>query len=487
MTTFHHLGLTPKSVHNYRIRAVNAGGASQWSALIIAKTLPNPPLAPQNIKAVEEREIITLLWNTAIDAETYDIEINGRVVGNVRESRFVDDGISPDTERVYRIRGRNEGGIGEWSIALTARTLPLPPTIPDNLTTIATSNEITLSWDASFRAERYEVEIDGVTIQSVEGIGYMHRTLPSSSRHSYRIRAINRGGFSQWSRSIQATTLEDVQNSFTNVVVIVTNRTITLSWDAVGNGVGYEVEVDGNIVDNGTSTIFKHTQLLPKSQHSYKVRPKSGNEIGSWCTDLTLSTLPDPPEAPKNLSAESDYTEIQISWEAVVGAEAYDIEIDGETVQTVTENSYVHRELIPGTQHSYRIRAKNLGGVTAWSNALTKSTQTPTFTINGEVDQHYYLILTAAGIQDFTGITFKLIYDPTELEVVDLYDKTEQDELVENGRIPGTNLSVTYKPGEIIFTVEKSITPGKTWSGEINTIIFKSKANGPIYVDYNIE
>ncbi len=66
---------------------------------------------------------------------------------------------------------------------------------------------------------------------------------------------------------------------------------ITLNWSLVANATGYEVEVNGKVVDNKTSTTFVHSGLTPKTQYQYRVRAKNNAGVSSWSEITTLTTL----------------------------------------------------------------------------------------------------------------------------------------------------------------------------------------------------
>ncbi len=69
----------------------------------------------------------------------------------------------------------------------------------------------------------------------------------------------------------------------------VTATSITLTWSSVANANGYEIEVDGIIKSNGTSTIFVHDNLSPGSQHTYRVKIKNAGAV-HWSETVTLTT-----------------------------------------------------------------------------------------------------------------------------------------------------------------------------------------------------
>ncbi len=87
-------------------------------------------------------------------------------------------------------------------------------------------------------------------------------------------------------------------------------------------------------------------------------------------------TIPQVPAVPTGLTASAASTsQINVSWSSVSGATGYDLEVDG-TVRSDVTNPYAHTGLGAGSSHSYRIRAKNSAGTSAWSSIVSASTQT---------------------------------------------------------------------------------------------------------------
>ncbi|MDQ4682662.1 fibronectin type III domain-containing protein, partial [Stenotrophomonas maltophilia group sp. RNC7] len=108
------------------------------------------------------------------------------------------------------------------------------------------------------------------------------------------------------------------------------------------------------------------------------------------------------PDAPIGLEAYAANNSIELRWARVEGATGYDVEIDGETIDNGMKEMYIHENLLPGTSHLYRVRAKNITGVTAWSPSITQSTTTPTYIVDCEVNKEIDISLLAINTQDFS-------------------------------------------------------------------------------------
>ena len=64
---------------------------------------------------------------------------------------------------------------------------------------------------------------------------------------------------------------------------------------------------------------------------------------------------------------------ILIVWSQVSNCDEYELEVDGEIINCKDTDSYHHYNLVAGTNHSYRVRAKNSYGVGEWSDIVYKT------------------------------------------------------------------------------------------------------------------
>ena len=165
--------------------------------------------------------------------------------------------------------------------------------------------------------------------------------------------------------------LPDAPSESTGINSVTTNTSITVTWDSVADVTGYEIEVDGEVIDNSTQTTYIHNGLVPGSQHTYRVRTKNIGGSGAWSTALTKLALIAPPT---NVVTSSKSNQITITWDAIEEATGYEIEADGEVIDCGANTSYTHSGLISNTTHTYRVRAKDAIFQGEWSVMLTKQT-----------------------------------------------------------------------------------------------------------------
>lgn len=485
--TYTHYGLLPESTHIYRVRAKNSGGYSDWSEYIHVTTLPNPPIPPDQISTIITKNTIQIEWEPDIKADRYEIEADGFISNNGLSALYLQEGLVPLTTHQYRIRGVNSGGTGEWSQVFNITTYPYEPYVPENVMATADKNTITLTWYMAAYASSYEIQIDGTTIVEAEDTSYEHSELLPGTNHTYRIRSKNISGLSEWTSPVTISTSFDTGSAvtaITNVAAIVTTDSIVLSWDESAFLCEYEIEVDGQLTDNGRNTAFAHTGLLPGTYHEYKIRVKNIETPNDWCVVLTIASLPEPPNRTNMTDYYATNNSIQLWWEPVEGAVSYDIEADGELLANITDITYIHEALLPGVSHQYRVRARTLLDVSPWSDLFEVAASTTTFEVQCAAGEEFDYSLLAMNVQDFSGVKYVVSFNEEELEIVDLCTFTPAKDTMQSGAIPGTNLFVERMEGTIEFTFTENIAPGTCWSGELTTIRFKSRNGNTTYIGF---
>ncbi|MGL4990290.1 MAG: TIM-barrel domain-containing protein [Sarcina sp.] len=80
------------------------------------------------------------------------------------------------------------------------------PTNIDILEETITGETIDLAWDAVAGATGYEVEVNGVIYRDIKEAKYKSRELEAQKDQKYRVRSVNKDGYSAWSDEITATT-----------------------------------------------------------------------------------------------------------------------------------------------------------------------------------------------------------------------------------------------------------------------------------------
>jgi len=410
-------GLAANTDHTFRIRSKNAAGVGAWSDLISGTTLLNTPV----LKATSEETAINLTWAEVTDATKYEIEADGAVVATVEQSSFTHTTLLPGTAHKYRIRALTGSNTSAWTAILTQSTIPASVT---GLTiSSATNVAIALKWTAVTGATGYDLEIDG-TVVPVTGVAYTKSGLVANTDHTFRIRSKNAAGTGAWSELINGKTLLN-----TPVLKATSEETaINLTWVAISDATKYEIEADGVVVAMVEEPSYSHTGQLPGTTHKYRTRALTETNTSAWTALLTQSTIP----ATVNGFMLNTATPVAISmkWSPVTGATAYDLEIDGAVI-SVSGAAYTKSGLLPNTDHTFRIRAKNAAGIGSWTEIVTASTQLNVPTTLKAVPQETAVTLTWNEVAGATKY---------EIEADGLVVATVSDPLyVHNGLLGGTS------------------------------------------------
>ncbi|MCP1137443.1 fibronectin type III domain-containing protein [Paenibacillus polysaccharolyticus] len=359
-TTYNKTGLTPNTEYTFRIRPKNAGGPGSWSQAITGTTQMSTPVIQTNAT----QEEIILVWPAIEGATSYEVEVDGVVIGGITEPIYTHTALKAGTVHKYRVRAINSNNTSAWT-AVKSQT-----TLPDSVSGLAintvTNVAIALKWNAVSGATGYDLEIDG-TVVAATGTAYTKSGLSANTDHTFRIRSKNAAGVGAWSELISATTLLN-----TPVLKATSEETaINLTWVAIANATKYEIEADGAVVATVEEPSYSHTSLLPGTAHKYRVRALTETNTSAWTAVLTQSTIP----ASVSGLAINTVTNaaIALKWNAVTGATGYDLEIDG-TVVAATGTAYTKSGLVANTDHTFRIRSKNAAGVGAWSELISATT-----------------------------------------------------------------------------------------------------------------
>ena len=291
--------------------------------------------------------------------------------------------------------------MGECSIEsscywLSGAILPAIPTAPSNLTAISESDTaVRINWhdnsgnESVFDIQRKNAQGDFSHIASVYGnsVTYLDNTVSGENSYTYRVRAYNVGGNSDFSNTINITTPPIAP---TNLIATTPSSTsVHLTWtDNSSTEDGFEVwqskdsgswQLKVSVGSNVTSTDI--TGLAELSNYCFKVRAYNSNGESNYSNQSCSKTLPNPPT---NLQASpSSSVSIYLAWhDNSSGEDGFEIwqQQSGGSWQlntTVGKNITVAEisGLNPGTNYCYKVRAYCSALKSDWSNTACATTQ----------------------------------------------------------------------------------------------------------------
>ena len=432
---------------------------AKYAAPVLAPEAP--PATPSGAFAQATSEsAIGFTWTHTPGATGYDVEVDGVVVDNGWNRRYTHTGLEPLSEHTYRVRAKNAYGVGAWSEPVVGMTEATPAT-PALLTATAVGSfQATVSWNPSEGTRFYELEVDGEVLNLGLATKYTHKKLQAESTHTYRVRARNSGGVSEWSAPVVLTLPEappnhvidlshdgvfgytfgeysDQLQRFQTFVsegysvltgldlkirklwgepgdvtvklyaasdnlptgeplaeTILPNEavqwndwtivTVPLAYEGLVNGAEYAIVLGQTSPEESDGVYEWLAGYDVESNWNFgKYNRGAGyvdeSSIGDGWMRVHVATgmqQPQPPAAPTVTASAAGASSISVGWNAAAGASGYEIEVDGSNLYvTATGTSYVHSGLAAGSTHTYRVRAVNAAGASAWSAPVSATPQ----------------------------------------------------------------------------------------------------------------
>ena len=422
-----HDGRDPDTVYEYQVRSVAGTLFSGWSD---AETARTPKLETPTGLALDATapDSVTLTWDLVPAAHSYDLErmaVAGKRTTTIRgvSSGYRDeDGVTADTEYEYRVRSVRTRGTTRWesdwsgseSVTTPAMATPTPPDMPENLAAEAASSvSVDLSWDAVTGAERYDfrwrlggaVSWDGApVVDAGAATEATHDGRDPDTVYEYQVRSVAGTLFSGWSDAETARTPK-LETPTGLTLDATAPDSVTLTWDLVPAAHSYDLErmaVAGKRTTTirGVSSGYRDEDgVTADTEYEYRVRSVRTRGTTRWESDWSGSesvttpamATPTPPDMPENLAAEAaSSVSVDLSWDAVTGAERYDfrwrlggaVSWDGAPVVdagAATEATHDGRD--PDTVYEYQVRSVAGTLFSGWSDAETARTpklETPT-------------------------------------------------------------------------------------------------------------
>jgi hypothetical protein len=180
----------------------------------------------------------------------------------------------------------------QWGVEPQLKDMPA---FPNNISAVAEDTQITWNWDSVADADSYDVEADGTLYENVKDTSFVSEWLNPGTRHTFKVRARKGDTISVWSSTLSVKTTGQQNLPSPNVVAEKSTNSITLNWEALKEEItGYDIEVDGMILDLGKSTTYTHSNLASPSTHTYRVRAKDGATLGQWSQLISLNTIFEP-------------------------------------------------------------------------------------------------------------------------------------------------------------------------------------------------
>ncbi|QGY46287.1 DUF5074 domain-containing protein [Maribellus comscasis] len=356
------------------------------------------PTIPTNLVAIPTETSITLSWTASTDnigVEGYIVYLDGDSIETVSETNFNVTGLTSGTEYTLAVEAFDEAGNKSGKAEVTVATLAIAdniaPTTPEKIEATPAETSIALSWTAStdnIGVEGYIVYLDGDSIETVSETSFTVTGLSPGTDYLLAVEAFDAAGNKSGKVEIDIPTSPVIDNEVptapTNLVAVPSDTSIAFSWTASTDNVGvlgYAVYLDGVLISTVNQTNLNVTGLSSDTEYTLAVGAFDASSNESVLSEITVSTTTPAdktaPSAPTNLIAEASETSIVFSWSAStddVGVAAYNIYLNGDSIDNVTETNFTLTELSPGTEYTFSVEAVDAAGNKSERITITQST-----------------------------------------------------------------------------------------------------------------
>ena len=343
---------------------------------IVTKADTTTLAAPTNVSAKVGDSKVILSWTEVTGNVTkYEVSKDDGMTwedaGSTTEHTF--EGLINDKVYSFQVRAINSFVKGTASDTVTATPkadeVPSVPVAPTDLNATPGDSEVTLTWTAVTEdVTGYEVfcSKDNQWVSAGTETSYTFSELENNTEYTFKVRAVNNDLTGAESDEVTATpkAAVTVPAAPENLVAAPGDTQVVVSWDEVEGATSYEVCVDDGeweAVENNTSHTF--TQLTNDTEYTFKVRAVNEAGEGAEASIKATPTAEEPPapavpEAPADVTAIAEDSQITLSWTEVEGATGYQVCIDGGEWETAESNtSHTFTGLNNDQTYTLKVRA----------------------------------------------------------------------------------------------------------------------------------
>lgn len=411
-------GRTCGTDYYYRVRAYNEAGNSPYSNVLRTNTTECTSTAPTNlILSNATQTSIKLTWGDNSSNETgFRIERspNGTTFTEIATvganvETYTSTGLTCNTTYYYRVRSYNAGGNSAYTNIASEKTLECSPAAPTDLTATGQSRtHILLQWkDNSTNENGFEIwthpgglglwtRADTV---SANVTSYVDILRSCNASLTYRVRAINDGGNSDYSNTATGTTKPCTPNAPERLEGKALSKTeIHLTWiDNSKDETSFKIEVLLGKVWSTAATVqanvkeYAFSKLVCNMEYTYRVSACNAQGCSDPSNTVKITTFDCGMSGPTNLDASAlSSSQIKLTWvDQNTGETGFKIErsLDGtsewSSIGSASANAttYTDSGLQPSTLYYYRVFAYQSTTNSSYSNVARAKTIASTETI----------------------------------------------------------------------------------------------------------
>ena len=415
-------GLANNTLYYWRVSATNSGGSSpyssSWSFTTIIAAPGVPTLASPSNAATNVSIAPTLTWNPVTGATYYHLQVStsASFSSNVvnKDSLTVTSssvtGLANSSSYYWRALAWNAGGASAYSTPWSFTTIVAAPGVP---TLVSPSNGATnvsiaptLAWSPVAGALYYHLQVSTsatftsalVDKDSITATSYPVPGLSNATPYYWRVLSRSVGGLSAYSTPCAFTTIV-ASPGFSTLVSPPNGVTglpinLTLTWTASLGAATYRLQIatDSNFVatvlndSTLTSTQRQVGPLSNGSKYYWRVNATNAGGTSQNSTVWNFTTIVAAPPTPTLLLPADASSNLPInmtlSWSASTRATSYRVQVASNPSfgivvlddSTIVLTSRSVGPLSNNTLYYWRVRAKNDGGISAFSDPWGFST-----------------------------------------------------------------------------------------------------------------
>lgn len=372
------------TMYKYMVRAYSdASGKRVYGDYSDVFTTCTLPANISKISASARGTSVTISWNKVSKATDYIVEhyVNGawKQVGTTSSLSYKVNGITQNGVNMFRVKARrNYSGVyynGGYTY-VNAEVTDIPSTVTGIRSTSNTSTSNTITWNASKKAEGYEIYQWIGTTDSYKLIGTTTSTKFTNSKKSsgtmyrYKVRAFNNvdGQRIEGAYSSEFTTCTLPANVLFSLCSTDVDS-ITLNWNKVSKATGYQVEMYTNGTWKTLSTLsgtsYTVSDLSQNTAYRFRVRAIRNYNYINYYGDYTEKDITiRPANTPERLSSSANTSSSNtITWKSMNGVSGYSVyQWIGTTdsYRKLGDNAYpyyTNSGKSSGTMYTYRVKA----------------------------------------------------------------------------------------------------------------------------------
>jgi hypothetical protein len=416
-TVYQPAGLQGMQRFYWRVRSINPGGTSVYSARWSFTTIVATPFALLPVQAAPNQlPNVRLVWSSVPRASTYRVQLSA---DSLLRTMIVDDSTLVDTSRqvtglarstvyYWHVRARAAANVSTspYSGSQTFVTVIDTPGVPVPVAPLQAARNVivtpTLTWKPSPRAASYRLQVaaDSVfefVVLDDTTVSDTVRQLPALDHFAtyfWHVRASNIGGLSPFSVVRKFQTAIDVPAPSAPPNFAAGQPVgLTLRWASVAGASKYRLIVaPDSLLRNAVlddSLITAASRIVSGLQNSvtyfWRVQGRSadGISISPQSPIWRFTTITDKPASPVLVSPVNGSGvgpgNFALSWGPVLLAERYHLQIAADPQfaalvvndSTLADTMYIPSSLGPHTQYWWRVQGNNAAGngpyASAWS------------------------------------------------------------------------------------------------------------------------